>query len=95
MHEDARPTTRCASSTRSCSGAGRSEDGDWDAPTLLFAVGDVPAAFAELGQGGAAVINARAACRGSDGSTRAHDVYVHVADQTALNARIEQLLSAR
>ncbi len=71
------------------------KDGDWDAPTLLYAVGDLPAAFEELGQGGAAVINASGGLSWHDGSTRAHDVYVHIADQTALNARIEQLLSAR
>ena len=39
-------------------GCGPPKDGDWDAPTLLYAVGDLPAAFEELGQGGAAVINA-------------------------------------
>ena len=32
-------------------------DGDWDAPTLLFALGDVPHVFSVLGRGGAAVIN--------------------------------------
>ena len=70
-------------------------DGDWDAPTLLYAVGDLPAAFQELGQGGSAVINAQGGLSWQDGSTHAGDVYVHVADQTALNARIDQLLSAR
>jgi hypothetical protein len=39
--------------------------------------------------------NASGGLSWQDGSTRAHDVYVHIADQTALNARIEQLLSAR
>jgi hypothetical protein len=70
-------------------------DGDWDAPTLLYAVGDVPSAFAELGQGGAAVINANGGLSWQDDSARPHDLYVHVVDQTALNARIDQLLSAR
>ena len=32
-------------------------DGNWDAPTLLYALGDVERVFSELGQGGAAVIN--------------------------------------
>jgi hypothetical protein len=71
------------------------KDGDWDAPTLLYAVGDLPAAFEELGQGGAAVINAAGGLSWQDNSSRQHDVYVHITDQTALNARIEQLLSAR
>jgi hypothetical protein len=70
-------------------------DGDWDAPTLLDAVGDLPTAFVELGQGGAAVINANGGLSWQDGSQRPHDVYVHVVDQTALDARIDQLLSAR
>ena len=39
---DAEPTIRCGSCTRHCSRADRPSDGDWDAPTLLYAVGDVP-----------------------------------------------------
>jgi hypothetical protein len=76
-------------------GCGAPTDGDWDAPTLLYAVGDLPAAFEELGQGGAAVINTDGGLSWRDNSSRKHDVYVHIADQAALNARIEQLLSAR
>ena len=67
-------------------------DGDWDAPTLLYAVGDVPDAFSEAGQGGAAVINPEGGLAWDDGSTRPDDLYVHVTDQAALNARIDQLL---
>ncbi len=70
-------------------------DGDWDAPALLYAVGDLPGAFTELGQGGAAVINAQGGLSWQDGSTRTHDVYVHVADQASLNQRIDELLAAR
>ena len=36
-------------------GCGPPKDGDWDAPTLLYAIGDLPAAFEELGQGGAVI----------------------------------------
>ncbi len=54
-----------------------------------------PPRSTELGRGGAAVINASGGLSWQDGSTRPHDVYVHIADQPALNARIEQLLSAR
>jgi hypothetical protein len=67
-------------------------DGDWDAPTLLYAIGDLPGVFTELGQGGSAVINAQGGLSWQTTSTRAGDVYVHVADQAALNARIDALL---
>ncbi len=70
-------------------------DGNWDAPTLLYAVGDLPDAFAELGQGGAAVINEQGGLSWQTPSGRPNDLYVHVADQTALNQRIDQLLVAR
>jgi len=76
-------------------GCGPPKDGDWDAPALLYAIGDLPKAFEELGQGGAAVINADGGLSWQDASSRKHDLYVHPADQTALNARIEQLLTAR
>ncbi len=67
-------------------------DGDWDAPTLLFALGDIPRAFTKLGQGGAAVINAAGGLSWQDDSPRRHDFYVHVADQAKLNRRIDRLL---
>ena len=69
-------------------------DGDWDVPALLYAIGDLPAAFSELGQGGSAVINAQGGLSWQDGSTRPGDVYVHVVDQPALNQRIDELLAA-
>jgi hypothetical protein len=68
-------------------------DGDWDAPTLLFAIGDIPRAFSVLGRGGAAVINAQGGLSWQATSPRRHDFYVHVADQPALNERIERLLT--
>jgi Inosine-uridine preferring nucleoside hydrolase len=67
-------------------------DGDWDAPALLFAVGDAPHAFSVLGRGGAAVINAQGGLSWQATSPRRHDVYVHVANQQLLNQRIERLL---
>jgi hypothetical protein len=73
-------------------GCGPVRDGDWDAPALLFAVGDVPRAFSVLGRGGAAVINAQGGLSWQATSPRRHDLYVHVADQKALNRRIERLL---
>jgi hypothetical protein len=76
-------------------GCGPPTDGDWDAPALLYAVGGLPGAFSELGQGGAAVINAQGGLSWEESSPRAHDVYVHVVDQAALNQRIDELLTAR
>ena len=67
-------------------------DGDWDAPTLLFALGEVPHAFSIEGRGGAAAINAQGGLSWRAASSRPDDFYVHVANQPALNRRIEQLL---
>ena len=69
-------------------------DGDWDAPALLYALGDRPATFSELGQGGAAVINPQGGLSWADASPRPHDVYVHVVDQPTLNQRIDAFLVA-
>lgn len=70
-------------------------DGNWDAPTLLYAIGDRQGVFSELGQGGAAVINAQGGLSWEAPSSRPNDVYVHVVDQQALNQRIDELLPAR
>ncbi len=67
-------------------------DGDWDAPTFLYAIGDVPGVFTELGQGGAAIINSSGGLSWQASSTRHDDVYVHVVDQPRLNQRIDDLL---
>jgi len=48
---------------------------------------------AELGQGGAAVINPNGGLTWQIPSARPHDVYVHVVDQPTLNQRIEALLT--
>ena len=69
-------------------------DGSWDAPAVLYAVGDLDAAFEELGRGGAAVRNDAGGLVWDPASSRPDDVYVHVADQEALNARIDELLVA-
>jgi hypothetical protein len=68
-------------------------DGDWDAPTLLFALGDVPNVFSVLGRGGRAVFNQQGGLSWQAASSRRDDVYVHLRDQKALNQRIEQLLT--
>ena len=70
-------------------------DGNWDAPTLLYAVGGVQGIFSELGQGGAAVINAGGGLSWQSSSSRPDDMYVHVVDQAALNQRIDELLPER
>jgi hypothetical protein len=69
-------------------------DGNWDAPTLLYAIGDLPGAFSEQGQGGAAVINPQGGLSWQVPSPRPNDLYVHVVDQPTLNKRIDDLLAA-
>jgi hypothetical protein len=76
-------------------GCGQPKDGDWDGPTILYAIGGSPGDFAALGQGGAAVMNAQGGLSWQTDSRRRHDVYVHVIDQQALNHRIDELLAAR
>ncbi len=71
---------------------GPPRDGDWDAPAFLYAVGDLPGVFTELGRGGAAVINAQGGLSWRTVSPRPNDVYVHLLDQQALNRRIDELL---
>jgi hypothetical protein len=73
-------------------GCGRTGDGDWDAPALLYAVGADPGLFNARGRGGCAVLNALGGLSWQQACTRPDDVYVHVADQAALNARIDALL---
>jgi pyrimidine-specific ribonucleoside hydrolase len=68
-------------------------DGNWDAPALLYAIGDLRGAFTEEGQGGAAVINPQGGLSWQTPSRRPSDVYVHVVDQPTLNARIDELLA--
>jgi hypothetical protein len=75
-------------------GCGPPGDGDWDGPTLLYAVGGKQGMFSELGQGGAAYVNAQGGLSWRADPQRPHDVYVHVTDQTALNQRIDALIAA-
>jgi hypothetical protein len=75
-------------------GCGPVGDGDWDGPTLLFALGQVPRAFSELGRGGAAVLNGQGGLSWQGRSSRRQDFYVHVVDQRMLNQRIERLLAS-
>ncbi len=76
-------------------GCGPPGDGDWDGPTLLYAVGGKQQFFTALGQGGAAYLNAAGGLSWRTDPSRPHDVYVHVADQQALNERIDAVLGAR
>ena len=71
------------------------KDGDWDGPTMLYAIGGRQGIFSELGQGGAAVMNAEGGLSWQTPSRRRHDVYVHVVNQPGLNRRIDDLLAAR
>jgi inosine-uridine preferring nucleoside hydrolase len=70
-------------------------DGNWDAPTLLYAIGDLQGVFSEEGHGGAAVINAQGGLSWETPSSRPNDLYVKVADQQRLNQRIDELLAAK
>jgi hypothetical protein len=67
-------------------------DGNWDGPTLLFAVEGASGMFSELGQGGAAVINGEGGLSWGSGAGHPHEMYVRVANQTELNARINSLI---
>ena len=68
-------------------------DGNWDAPTLLYGIGDTRSVFSEQGQGGAAVINAQGGLSWETPSSRPNDLYVKVADQQTLNQQIDELLA--
>jgi hypothetical protein len=69
-------------------------DGDWDGPTMLYAVDGARGIFSELGQGGAAVINSQGGLTWGSGVHHPTDVYVHVANQTELNAKINALIES-
>jgi hypothetical protein len=76
-------------------GCGPPGDGNWDGPTALYAIGGKQGFFSELGQGGRAYINAMGGLSWRADPSRPHELYVHVADQNALNERINALLGAR
>ncbi len=76
-------------------GCGPPGDGDWDGPTLLYAIGGKQGIFSELGQGGAAYVNAQGGLSWRIDPSRPHDLYVHVVDQGALNRKIDALLEAK
>jgi hypothetical protein len=69
-------------------------DGDWDGPTMLYAVEGASKIFSVLGQGGAAVINTMGGLSWGSGARHPVEVYVHVANQTELNARINALIES-
>jgi inosine-uridine preferring nucleoside hydrolase len=75
-------------------GCGPPTDGNWDAPTFLFAVGDTPTAFTQLGQGGSAVINPDGGLSWQERSSRPSDTYVHLTNTLTLTPRINALLVA-
>lgn len=76
-------------------GCGPPGDGDWDGPTLLYAVEGPRHVFVELGQGGAAVVNASGGLSWGTDPQKNDEVYVHVGGQQALNEQIDSLLAAR
>jgi len=76
-------------------GCGPPKDGDWDGPTMLYAIGGRQGVFWELGQGGSAFMGGQGGLSWQTDSRRHHDVYVHVTDQLSLNHRIDELIAAR
>jgi hypothetical protein len=75
-------------------GCGPPGDGDWDGPSLLYAVQGPGDPFTELGRGGSAYVNTEGGLSWRADSGRPNDLYVHVADQNALNDEINSLLGA-
>jgi pyrimidine-specific ribonucleoside hydrolase len=69
-------------------------DGDWDGPTMLYAVEGATGIFSELGQGGAAVLNTQGGLVWGAGAHLPPEVYVHVANQSELNAKINALIES-
>ena len=76
-------------------GCGAPGDGDWDGPTLLYAIEGPRHVFVELGQGGAALVNPSGGLSWGTDPQKSNEVYVHVEDQQALNQQIDSLLAAR
>jgi hypothetical protein len=60
----------------------------------LYAVEGASGIFSELGQGGAAVINSEGGLSWGPAGGHPNEVYVHVANQTELDARINSLLES-
>jgi hypothetical protein len=73
-------------------GCGPTADGNWDAPTLLYAVGEHADTLTAAGHGGAAVVNQHGGLSWQPRSSRRGDVYVHVADRARLAEHIDGLL---
>ena len=88
-----RRRTRCASSTQKLFIAGRRETVTGTGPPCCTR-SRVPGIFSELGQGGAAVINSPGWIVLGVGLDHPPEVYVHVVDQTELNARINSLIES-
>ncbi len=76
-------------------GCGPPKDGDWDGPTMLYAIGGPQHVFSVSGRGGAAVMNAQGGLSWESDYPGPDEVYVHVVDQQTLNLRIDELLGAR
>jgi Inosine-uridine preferring nucleoside hydrolase len=74
-------------------GCGQPKDGDWDGPTMLYAIGGAQGIFSELGRGGAAVLDAQGGLGWETHAGRSDEIYVHVLDQQGLNNRIDALLA--
>jgi hypothetical protein len=76
-------------------GCGPPKDGDWDGPTMLYAINGAQGIFSELGRGGAADLDAQGGLGWKTHAARSDEVYVHVLDQAELNSRIDALLATQ
>jgi hypothetical protein len=74
-------------------GCGPPKDGDWDGPTMLYAISAAQGIFSELGRGGAAVLDAQGGLGWKVHAARSDEIYVHVLDQQQLNTRIDAFLA--
>jgi hypothetical protein len=62
---------------------------------MLYAVEGPSGVFSELGRFGAAVINSQGGLSWGSGLDHPKELYVHVANQVELNARINLLIESK
>jgi Inosine-uridine preferring nucleoside hydrolase len=74
-------------------GCGQPKDGDWDGPTMLYAISGTQGIFSNLGRGGAADLDPQGGLGWKIHSGRTDELYVHVLNQPDLNNRIDVLLA--
>lgn len=95
LHERVEPSHPMRVAYEALFGSGPPTDGNWDAPSVLYAAFGTAGVFVEQGHGGAARLNDGGGLVWSPNDPHRHDdLYVHVTDQATLNDRLEELLVA-